>query len=332
MSRFGKGALLMILSALGFSAMQIAIAKTAQGIPLFEQLFFRNLFACIAAFVSLRRKNLAAFGKRENRGLLVFRSAAGYAGMIALFYASGHAAQGDVAIINKMSPFVVTVLACLFLKEKFTAYQGVALGLAFGGALLVSNPTFQSHWFPVAVAFLSAVFSGVAYTAIGALKNREPPEVIVFFFSLFSTIASGIAMLPPVQSSRCPGAGMADLHRCVRLCGADRPHPGLRPCPGGAGEYLQLFRHSVFHDPGQSVPGTGPRAIFRSGRCAGIFGRYCDPDRAKKCRAQKQKKRKHYIIKLKSGGKSPENPVKPTLYNIKCTIFINTYCHLYRNC
>ena len=195
MSRFGKGALLMILSALGFSAMQIAIAKTAQGIPLFEQLFFRNLFACIAAFVSLRRKNLAAFGKRENRGLLVFRSAAGYAGMIALFYASGHAAQG-VAIINKMSPFVVTVLACLFLKEKFTAYQGVALGLAFGGALLVSNPTFQSHWFPVAVAFLSAVFSGVAYTAIGALKNREPPEVIVFFFSLFSTIASGIAMLP----------------------------------------------------------------------------------------------------------------------------------------
>lgn len=131
MSRFGKGALLMILSALGFSAMQIAIAKTAQGIPLFEQLFFRNLFACIAAFVSLRRKNLAAFGKRENRGLLVFRSAAGYAGMIALFYASGHAAQGDVAIINKMSPFVVTVLACLFLKEKFTAYQGVALGLAF---------------------------------------------------------------------------------------------------------------------------------------------------------------------------------------------------------
>lgn len=76
MSRFGKGALLMILSALGFSAMQIAIAKTAQGIPLFEQLFFRNLFACIAAFVSLRRKNLAAFGKRENRGLLVFRSAA----------------------------------------------------------------------------------------------------------------------------------------------------------------------------------------------------------------------------------------------------------------
>ena len=51
MSRFGKGALLMILSALGFSAMQIAIAKTAQGIPLFEQLFFRTLFDCIAAFV-----------------------------------------------------------------------------------------------------------------------------------------------------------------------------------------------------------------------------------------------------------------------------------------
>lgn len=72
MSRFGKGALLMILSALGFSAMQIAIAKTAQGIPLFEQLFFRNLFACIAAFVSLRRKKSGSLwqaGKPRSAGV-----------------------------------------------------------------------------------------------------------------------------------------------------------------------------------------------------------------------------------------------------------------------
>lgn len=52
MSRFGKGALLMILSALGFSAMQIAIAKTAQGIPLFEQLFFAT---CLPASQPLSR-------------------------------------------------------------------------------------------------------------------------------------------------------------------------------------------------------------------------------------------------------------------------------------
>lgn len=184
MSRFGKGALLMILSALGFSAMQIAIAKTAQGIPLFEQLFFRNLFACIAAFVSLRRKNLAAFGKRENRGLLVFRSAAGYAGMIALFYASGHAAQGDVAIINKMSPFVVTVLACLFLKEKFTAYQGVALGLAFGGALMLIL-SFVVYKTKIGKAMRCTSQNAEAARLMGISVNR----VIAFTFIISGVLA-----------------------------------------------------------------------------------------------------------------------------------------------
>lgn len=195
MSNKTKAAGLMVLSAMSFAAMQVMIAKTAGGIPLFEQLFFRNLLAAAVALVSVRRQGQNPFGKQENRKLLVMRSVMGYLGMVCLFYASARAAQGDVAVINKMSPFIVTLLAVLFLREKVARYQVVALVVAFSGAVLVSNPTFNSDLFPILVAFLSAVFSGVAYTLVGALKGREAPSVVVFFFSSFSTLVTAVLML-----------------------------------------------------------------------------------------------------------------------------------------
>lgn len=195
MSNRMKGSVFMILSAMSFSAMQILIAKSADGIPLFEQLFFRNLFAAAFAYVGVRKQKQNPFGKRENRKLLILRSVMGYLGMVCLFYASANAAQGDVAVINKMSPFIVTLLAVVFLKETIDRYQAVALALAFGGAVLVSDPTFRSDLFPIFVALLSAVFSGVAYTLVGALKGRESPNVVVFFFSAFSTLVTAVIML-----------------------------------------------------------------------------------------------------------------------------------------
>lgn len=196
MSRRMKASLLMVLSAMSFSAMQIVIAKSAAGIPLFEQLFFRNLFAAGGAYISVRKQGHRLMGKPENRRLLVLRSLMGYLGMICLFYASAHGAQGDVAVMNKMSPFIVTLLAVVFLREKVAHYQVAALLLALIGAVVVSDPTFQSEVFPIFVALLSALFSGIAYTMVGALKGREAPSVVVFFFSICSTLISMAVMAP----------------------------------------------------------------------------------------------------------------------------------------
>lgn len=217
MSNRVKGALFMILSAASFSGMQILIAKSAQGIPLFEQLFFRNLFAAVFAYIGVRRQKQNPFGKPENRKLLVLRSLMGYLGMVCLFYATARAAQGDVAVINKTSPFIVTLLAVIFLKEKVRRYQAAALILAFSGAVLVSNPSFQSNLFPIFVALLSAVFSGVAYTLVSALKGRESPNVVVFFFSSFSTMVTAFIMVKdfvipsPVQLLMLIGIGIFAL-------------------------------------------------------------------------------------------------------------------------
>ncbi len=194
-----KGAIFMIVSALMFAVMQILIAKTADRIPLFEQLLFRNLVATFIALFFIKKEKLKVWGDRENRSLLLFRSLFGYAGMITLFFASGNGNQGDVTIILKMTPFVTIILAGIFLKEKIQMYKYASVLIAFLGLILVAGTQMNSDIIPLAVAFASTMFAGVAYTFVSILRTKERPWVIVFFFSITSTVLSAIIMVTTGQ-------------------------------------------------------------------------------------------------------------------------------------
>ncbi len=178
----------MVLSALAFAFMQIIIAQTADTIPLFEQLIFRNSIAALVAGFFAKKQKLLLIGKPENRMLLLFRSLFGFFGMLTLFYASANANQGDVAIITKMTPFVTIICVSFLLKEKIKLYQFFSVSIAFIGAAIVSGAQFNSSFIPLVSAAFSTVFGGIAYSFVSSLRGKENPWVIVFFFSTFSTI------------------------------------------------------------------------------------------------------------------------------------------------
>lgn len=184
-----KGILLMILSALSFAAMQVVVRLTKE-IPTMEQIFVRNLFILIAAFFIIRGKGGSLFGERKYQAGLFGRSFFGFLGLITLFYASSHAAQGDVTILNKLSPLCVTVLAVFFLKEKLSKVQIPALLLAVAGAFVVFQPSFSSNPLPLVMALLSAVSSGIAYTLLGYFKDKVDGLTVIMHFSTFSAVGS----------------------------------------------------------------------------------------------------------------------------------------------
>ena len=190
-----KGILFMILSSMSFAIMQILIALTAKRIPVFEQMLFRNLITTGIAYTAIRRKKAALFGKKENRQMLLLRSTFGFLGMFCLFYATSIGNQGEVAILSKLSPFVVIFCAMFFLKEKPKNYQAVALIIALAGAAITANPKFSTSAVPSLIAFLSSVFAGIAYFCVGALKGKEDPQVIVFVFSAFTTVMTALFTL-----------------------------------------------------------------------------------------------------------------------------------------
>lgn len=185
-----KGIVLMLMSALLFAAMQIFINLTGDAIPLMEQVFARNIVSLIISFVLIKRHGLSLFGERKYQPLLFTRSAFGLLGLVCLFYAASRANQADVTILSKLSPFLITILAYFFLKEKITKIQVPALLLAFAGAYLVANPSFNSNILPLLMAFMTAIFSSISYTLLAYFKDKVDGITVIMHFSTFCVLVS----------------------------------------------------------------------------------------------------------------------------------------------
>jgi len=91
-------------------------------------------------------------------------------------------------MLNKISPFFVTLFAVFFLKEKLTKIQIPVLIIVFIGALLIIKPQFNLSVVPSLAGFLSAMFAGSTYTIIRFLRDRENASTIVFYFSFVSVV------------------------------------------------------------------------------------------------------------------------------------------------
>ena len=189
MSERTKGAALMCTSAFLFSAMQIPISLSGTTIPIMEQVFFRNIVTLILSFILIIRSGGSLFGTKKNQSLLFVRSAFGFLGLITQFYAVAHANQGDVSTMMKLSPFMITLWAAIFLKEKIRKVQIPALLIAFLGAAFVANPAFNSNLLPLFMAFLCAFFSSVSYTLLAYFKNKVDGMTIIMHFSTFCVLA-----------------------------------------------------------------------------------------------------------------------------------------------
>jgi len=150
-----------------------------------EQIFFRNIVTLIISFIIIRKQGGLLFGTKQHQPLLFVRSGFGFLGLITQFYAVAHANQGDVTTMMKLSPFMITLWAAIFLHEKIKKVQVPALIIAFVGAALVANPAFNSTLFPLFMAFLCAFFSSVSYTLLAYFKNKVDGMTIIMHFSTF---------------------------------------------------------------------------------------------------------------------------------------------------
>ena len=245
-----KGILFMILSALSFASMQVVV-RMSREIPTMEQICVRNLFILIVSFFIIRKKRGSYYGPKKYQPYLFGRSFFGFLGLITLFYASSHAAQGDVTVLNKLSPIFVTLLAAVFMKEKLSPIQIPALALSVIGAFIVFRPSFQSDPFPLVVALLSAITSGVAYTFLGYFKGKVDGITVIMHFSTFSVFGS----LPFVISNFVmPDPRQFMLLMLISLFGPGIHHLRLPLRPGIRDQYLQLLRNPVQHRSRRSDP------------------------------------------------------------------------------
>lgn len=187
MDKKTKAILFLIISSLGFAAMG-ACVKLAGNLPSIQKSFFRNLVSCFVALILILKHKKSFFGKRENQKYLLARSILGTLGIIANFYAIDHMMLADASMLNKLSPFFLTIFAIVFLKENMKPVQIVALVCAFTGSLFIIKPSFSLNTINALIGVASAIFAGGAYTFVRFLGDKEEYYTIVFYFSFVSLV------------------------------------------------------------------------------------------------------------------------------------------------
>ncbi len=209
----GRAVVAIILASLSFSLVGVSV-RLAGEMPVFEKVFFRSLVSLVAMGAVAMRYRENPFAQGRLIPMLVLRGVFGTGAMVLYFYAIAHLNLADATILNKLSPFFVTIFAVLFLKERLAKHLIPALLLAFVGALLVLKPQLDYHALPAVGGLISAMCSGAAYTVVRSLRGKLPPYTIVFWFSLVSVATAvvptvlGYVRPDPTQWLALLGAGI----------------------------------------------------------------------------------------------------------------------------
>lgn len=186
------GILFILGAALMFALMNLFVNKAGE-LPLMQKVFFRNFFATVIVFFTL------LFSKEKFRIhdkscilWLFLRAGIGFLGVVLNFYAIDHIGSiSDASILNKLSPFFAILFSVFLMKEKPSIPEIIFVLIAFAGAMLVVNPRFDMQIVPALSGFLSGACAGFAYTCVRVLgKKGERNDIIIFFFSAFSSLVS----------------------------------------------------------------------------------------------------------------------------------------------
>lgn len=187
MDNHKKGIMLIVASSLFFSMMALFVKYTGD-YPVYEKMFFRGIVAILViGSQMLMKKESFVPG---NLKLNMLRSTLGAMGVLMYYFALSRLVLSDAVILNKLSPFFVILFSSMFIGERIKRFQVLSMIVAFAGALLIIKPSFDSSVLPSIIGLLSAAAAGGAYVAVRELRKYDRPKVIVFFFSLYTTVLS----------------------------------------------------------------------------------------------------------------------------------------------
>lgn len=181
----------MALAAFFFSLMSLLVKVAGQRLPSSELVMGRSVVSLALSWVMLKRAGVSPWGNRK--GLLIARGLAGFAGLLAFFYAIPRLPLAEVTVIQFTNPVFTALFAAILIRERLTRVVALSIGLSLAGVTLIAQPAilFGTGVDPlnlraVVVALMGAVFAGLAYTTVRKLRETEHSLVVVFYLPLVS--------------------------------------------------------------------------------------------------------------------------------------------------
>ena len=184
----------MIAASFLFACMGVCVKLAAQTHSAVEITFYRSFISLILMFglVRLRGVSLATPHLRWQ----ITRGGVGFAALFAYFYA--------IALLPLATAVTLNYTSAIFLAL-YLGFAGMqlrkgmlgALGIGLAGVVMLLKPTLGAdQLFGGLVGLGSGVMAGMAYFSVRELGARGEPEMrTVFYFSLVSSVGSGLWLL-----------------------------------------------------------------------------------------------------------------------------------------
>lgn len=175
----------MLLAAFFFALMNLSV-KSLPRLPTYEIVFFRALIMGLIGLGFLWQQGIDPRG--QHRLDLLLRGLFGTLGLFCYFYTLKHMPLASAVSLQYLNPFFSAWLGIYLLQEKVSPWQWGCYAVAFGGVLLVKGFDARIEALTFAFGLLSAFFSGLAYNYVRKLRQRDHPQVVIFYFSAVSLL------------------------------------------------------------------------------------------------------------------------------------------------
>lgn len=174
-----RGALWMLASALGFTAMTTLIKFLGEDYPAALQTFYRQAAGFAVLLPVIFRLRGAAFATTRP-GILLFRSAAGTLAMILAFYAFQKMPLADANALSFTRTLWLVPLAAFVVREKVGPLRVAAAVVGFGGVLLMLRPGADFQFTLPALAILASSFLfALTITGMKVMTRDHSPTVLL---------------------------------------------------------------------------------------------------------------------------------------------------------
>lgn len=177
-----------------FACMGVCVKFAADDFPAAEIVFYRSLISLVMMYFLVRVRGIPI--ATPHWRFQLWRSTSGFVSLLLYFYAIFMLPLATAVTLAYTSPLFLALYLAWFGKARLK--RGILGGLILGfiGVALLLRPTLQAEQLLGGLIGLgSGMMSGLAYYNVKELGMRgEVEERTVFYFSLLSTVASGIWM------------------------------------------------------------------------------------------------------------------------------------------
>ncbi len=170
----------MLFSAI-LGALNGAVAKyLSQSMDPIEIVFYRNIIGVLIILYTFKKIKVSFDISKIH--LLILRGIFGATAMVLFFYTIATIPLGEAVVLNRTSPFFVTILAYYLMKEHINLRTFFALIIGFIGVIFIMKPFGIDFSLEHVLGVLGGFFAAAAYATIKKIKDIYDARVIMLSF------------------------------------------------------------------------------------------------------------------------------------------------------